>query len=105
MKLEEQEALLELWTDFLDGQAPTPAAMREFYFEVVAYSGHYRYGMAPEVFDLLIHGVFDVERASLWALGRPIRDGHRANSMGRPIRDGHRANPMGRPIRDGHRAA
>ena len=63
MQLEEQEALLEMWKDFLNGRhlsggAPSGALMREFYFDIVSFSPHYRYGMAPELFDLLINGAF-----------------------------------------------
>lgn len=79
MELEEQEALLALWREFLDGKAPTAAAMREFYVDVVAHSDHYRYGMAPELFDLLVHGVFDLEQAVLWTSARRVaEDGCRA---------------------------
>lgn len=81
MELEEQGALLELWNDFLAGlagQVATAAAMREFYFEVVTHSPHYRYGMAPELFDLLIHGVFDLEQAVLWS-ARRAADDHQAD--------------------------
>ena len=78
MKLEEQEALLDLWKGFLDGRAVDGALMREFYFDVVSYTRHYRYGMAPELFDLLVNGVFDDTRSGIQAdaLGRP--EDHRA---------------------------
>lgn len=69
MQLEEQEALLEMWTDFLEGRKPSAALMREFYFEVISRSRYYRYGMAPEVFDLLVNGPFEVLDTG-WAAGR-----------------------------------
>jgi len=78
MEREEQKALLDLWTEFLDGRAVKGALMREFYFEVVACTRHYRYGMAPELFDLLVNGVFDVEESVLWASARRGADDHRA---------------------------
>ncbi|NBC21994.1 MAG: hypothetical protein GVY21_00815 [Gammaproteobacteria bacterium] len=79
MQREEQEALLDLWTDFLDGRAPDGALMRDFYFEVVSYTAHYRYGMAPELFDLLVNGVFDLDDTVLWASARRATDDdHRA---------------------------
>lgn len=86
MELEEQEALLALWREFLDGKAPTTAAMREFYFDVVAHSDHYRYGMAPELFDLLVHGVFELEQAVLWTSARRA-----GTSAQRVAEDGYRA--------------
>jgi len=78
MEREEQEALLDLWTEFLDGRALDGALMREFYFEVVSYTRHYRYGMAPELFDLLVNGVFDLEESVLWASAQRAADDHRA---------------------------
>ena len=78
MELEEQEALLDLWTGFLDGRAPDGSLMREFYFDVVSYTAHYRYGMAPELFDLLANGVFDVTRSRLWSVAQGTTDDHRA---------------------------
>ncbi len=77
MQLEEQEALLDLWEDFLGSRAPDGALMREFYFEVVSYTRHYRYGMAPELFDLLVNGLFDAERSATWATAQRA-GGHRA---------------------------
>lgn len=78
MELEEQEALLDLWTGFLDGRVPDGALMREFYFDVVSYTSHYRYGMAPELFDLLANGVFDVTQSRLWSAAQGTTDDHRA---------------------------
>ena len=72
MQPEEQEALLEMWKDFLvgrplSGRAPSGALMRAFYFDVVSFSPHYRYGMAPELFDLLVNGAFRAGEGGLWA--------------------------------------
>ncbi len=78
MELEEQEALLDLWTGFLDGRVPDGGLMREFYFDVVSYTGHYRYGMAPELFDLLVNGVFDVTQSRFWSAAQGTTDDHRA---------------------------
>ena len=66
MDIAEQQALLRLWNDYLDGREASSALMRDFYREAVPASGHYRYGMAPELFDLLVNGVFDPARARLW---------------------------------------
>jgi hypothetical protein len=52
--------------------------MREFYFDVVAHSRHYRYGMAPVLFDLIIHGVFDEAQSALWSSARSAASDHRA---------------------------
>lgn len=78
MKLEEQEALLEMWKDFLGGQRPSAALMRAFYFDVVSHSPHYRYGMAPELFDLLINGPFELKASAKWSVAHRAAGGHRA---------------------------
>ncbi len=79
MNREEQVALLQMWTTFLGGRRPTGPLMREFYFDVVAYSPHYRYGLACELFDLIINGVFDLEQSVSWGVARKAADGdHRA---------------------------
>jgi hypothetical protein len=80
MTLEEQRALLELWSQYLadHGRRPTAAAMREVYVDVVAHSRHYRYGMAPVLFDLIIHGVFDEAQSALWSSARSAASDHRA---------------------------
>ena len=78
MKLEEQEALLDLWKEFLGRRRPSAALMREFYFEVVTYSRYYRYGMAPEVFDLLVNGTFGPADSELWAAAHRAAGDHRA---------------------------
>lgn len=79
MERGEQRALLDMWTVFLAGRAPSGPLMREFYFDVVSYSPHYRYGLAPELFDLLINGVFELDQAVLWRVARETAgDDHRA---------------------------
>jgi hypothetical protein len=78
MQLGEQEALLDLWMDFLNGRRPSGALMREFYFDVVSYSRYYRYGMAPEVFDLLINGPFSVRDGGMWSTAYRSGGDHRA---------------------------
>lgn len=77
MQLGEQKALLAMWTDFLAGRRRTGTLMREFYFEVVSYSCYYRYGMAPEVFDLLVNGPFEIRNSELWTAAYRPAD-HRA---------------------------
>ncbi len=76
--LEEQDALLDLWMDFLNGRQPSAALMREFYFDVVSYSRHYRYGMAAEVFDLLVNGRFELADSRLWSASFQQTGDHRA---------------------------
>lgn len=66
MDLDEQRDVLRMWQEFLSRRRPSPRLMREFYFEVVARSSHYRYGMAAEVFDLLINGVFHFNGDKSW---------------------------------------
>lgn len=76
MNREEQEAVRHLWQYFLAGRRPSGMLMRTFYVEVLAHTDHYRYGIAPEIFDVLINGVFEVEEdALLWsAAGRAADD-------------------------------
>lgn len=78
MSVEEQEALLEMWKDFLGGQRPSAALMRAFYVDVVSHSPLYRYGMAPELFDLLVNGIFQLKHSALWTRAYRDADGHRA---------------------------
>ncbi len=78
MELEEQEALLGLWIAFLDHRPPSAPLMREFYFGDVSRSQYYRYGMAAEVFDLLINGPFEPGSSRLWARSYRAAGGHRA---------------------------
>ncbi|MEQ8857536.1 MAG: hypothetical protein RIC56_02705 [Pseudomonadales bacterium] len=70
MEHEEQKALLRMWANFLAGRRPSGPLMREFYFNVVAYSSHYRYGLAPELFDLILNGLFDIEQSASWSLAQ-----------------------------------
>lgn len=70
MQLEEQEALLGMWMDFLEGRQPSAALMRDFYFDVISRSRYYRYGMAPEVFDLLVNGPFEARDKAGWDISR-----------------------------------
>lgn len=79
MNGEEQRAVRHLWQQFLAGRRPSGILMRTFYVEVVARTEHYRYGIAPEIFDVLINGVFEVdEDAALWSAAWRAADDHRA---------------------------
>lgn len=78
MNGEQQEAVLDLWHGFLAGRRPSGRLMREFYTDVFSQSECYAYGLAPEVFDVLIHGAFDLEAAVLWSSAWGADDDHRA---------------------------
>ena len=67
MEQHEQLDLLDMWNDFLEGRRPSGRLMREFYFDVVSHSRLYRYGMAAELFDLLINGTFRFDDRKPWA--------------------------------------
>lgn len=74
---EEQDALLGMWAEYLGDRPPSAPLMRAFYLDVVYFSPHYRYGMAPELFDLLVNGPFQPAEAGLWAAAHR-RPGHQA---------------------------
>ncbi|MDZ7671008.1 MAG: hypothetical protein U5Q16_16880 [Gammaproteobacteria bacterium] len=79
MNREEQRAVRHLWQHFLAGRRPSGMLMRTFYVEVLAYTDHYRYGSAPEIFDVLINGEFELgEDAVLWSKAGCAADDHRA---------------------------
>jgi hypothetical protein len=78
MNGEQQEAVVDLWRGFLAGRRPSGWLMREFYTDVFSRSDCYAYGLAPEVFDVLIHGAFYLEDAVLWSSAWRADHDHRA---------------------------
>jgi hypothetical protein len=78
MNLEEQQRVLQLWIEFLADRRPTGRLIREFYFEVVSGSPGYRYGMAPELVDLILNGEFELSRCTLWTAPLRLADDHQA---------------------------
>jgi hypothetical protein len=74
MEVSEQHELLMMWRDYLGDRSPSFRNMRDFYLDVVLASSLYRYGIAFEVFDVIMNGVFDpaaasVKAAAVWQRG------------------------------------
>ncbi|MDA1076583.1 MAG: hypothetical protein O3A63_17790 [Proteobacteria bacterium] len=59
MEVSEQHELLTMWRGYLGAREPSYRNMRDFYLDVVLTSNLYRYGIAFEVFDIIMNGVFD----------------------------------------------
>ncbi len=76
MTLEEQEKIIAMWQAYMGDQhanqdtdaTQEPGGNRDmvsFYVEIVRECPFYRYGMAYEVFDIIVNGPFDPQHASL----------------------------------------
>ena len=66
MTLEEQTKILAMWEAYLGGAKPEQSVdMVSFYVEIVRECPFYRYGLAYEVFDILVNGAFDPQTANL----------------------------------------
>lgn len=70
----EQARLVSLWEGFLGDRTPTNDILRHFYLDVVIELDVYAYGIASEVFDVLINGVFDEARSHSWNARGDDRD-------------------------------
>ena len=79
MTLEEQTKIVAMWQAYVGNPVEDDAAadavpvaapeanrdMVSFYVEIVRECPFYRYGMAYEVFDVLVNGPFDPQTANL----------------------------------------
>jgi hypothetical protein len=74
MDLAEQQLLLEAWRRYSRDRDLSNATLVEFYFDVVTALPFARHGLAFEVFDLIINGVFELQ-ADAWRHADPARGG------------------------------
>ena len=70
MSLKEQLKIIAMWQAYVGEPSgeTTPELNRDlvsFYVEIVRECPFYRYGMAYEVFDILLNGPFDPQDANL----------------------------------------